>query len=47
MVKQCNCKHNFQDKEYGKGMRVHNETKKKPTALGGWKCTVCGSIKGK
>lgn len=40
-VKQCNCKHEFQDKTYGKQIRVHN--------IGGVKgslkysCTVCNN----
>lgn len=39
-IKQCTCKHEFQDVEYGKGMRVHNSNEKSE-----WKCTVCGSTK--
>lgn len=31
----CICKHKFQDKRYGKGMRVHNKKVK------GYRCTVC------
>lgn len=31
-----NCQHDFQDKQYGPGMRVHNITNK------GRRCTVCG-----
>lgn len=43
-VKQCNCTGpaaEYQNKVYGKGMRLHNEK------LGnkGAKCTVCGTIK--
>lgn len=37
---QCTCKHEYQDKEYGKGNRVHNSCAK------GYRCTVCGDIKG-
>jgi hypothetical protein len=33
----CTCQHEWQDKKYGKGMRVHNETKKH----GIYRCTVC------
>ncbi len=32
---KCKCHHDFQDKTYGFGNRVHNETNK------GWRCTVC------
>jgi hypothetical protein len=38
---QCNCKSEYQDEKYGEGMRVHNEGNKS------WRCTVCGSQKGK
>jgi len=40
MIQQCkNCKpHDFQDKLYGKNMRVHNRMK----ADGKFRCTVCG-----
>lgn len=31
----CTCSHEFQDKKYGKGKRVFNETTK------GYRCTVC------
>lgn len=43
MIKKCDCKHAFQDKKYGKGMRVHNEYTSKS---GGYRCTVCGKEKG-
>lgn len=43
---KCKCKHSFQDKEFGEGIRAHNPLTKKPTAQRpGMKCTVCGSIK--
>ncbi len=38
-VIKCSCKHDFQDKQYGQGMRVFNFTQKKTEA----KCTVCGT----
>ena len=38
MIKKCDCKHEFQDKEHGKGNRVHNQKKDSSKA----KCTVCG-----
>lgn len=35
------CKpHAFQDKRYGRGVRVHNRSKQK-----GWICTVCGNAR--
>ena len=39
----CGCEHEYQDKKYGKGMRVHNFTAKTET----WRCTVCERIKEK
>ncbi len=39
MIKHCNCEHEYQDKKYGKQMRVFNKGRDK------WKCTVCGAIK--
>lgn len=36
-IQKCTCKHDFQDKEHGKDMRVHNVDKK-----GNSHCTVCG-----
>ena len=41
-ITTCNCEHEYQDKKYGKGMRVHNETNKVPTT---YRCTVCGKVK--
>jgi hypothetical protein len=35
-VMLCGCQHEYQDKRYGLGKRVHNQTKKKT-----WRCTVC------
>ena len=40
-VIKCNCNHDYQDKVYGKGMRVHNYAEKAET----YKCTVCGDKK--
>ena len=37
--KQCNCVSEYQDAQYGKNNRVHNENNK------GLKCTVCGNQK--
>lgn len=34
-IKPCSCEHAWQDKQYGKGLRVKNQ------CLAGWRCTVC------
>lgn len=41
VVKNCSCMHEYQDKKYGKGKRIHNVTIKGTTA----RCTVCGNVK--
>ena len=43
-VRQCKskCKSEFQDQKYGKGIRVMNSTRNK--TVGGFKCTVCGTV---
>lgn len=43
----CDCKSEYQDKEYGKQLRLHNQALKKPSSEGGWVCTVCGKAKPK
>ena len=45
MILRCNCRHKFQDREYGNGLRVHNPCKGKDGALGHWRCTVCGNAR--
>jgi hypothetical protein len=40
-IKKCTCKHEFQDKKYGKGKRVFNYCKKTDK----YRCTVCGKEK--
>jgi hypothetical protein len=45
MILECNCKHEWQDKRYGENMRVHNFAKKASGERGGWRCTVCSSVK--
>lgn len=40
VIKRCSCTHDFQDKIYGQGMRVHNTTV--ATKNGKYRCTVCG-----
>ena len=48
-IRYCSCKHEYQDKIYGKGQRVHNYGENKYKASGGgtsgWICTVCGTVK--
>jgi hypothetical protein len=40
-IAPCSCRSEYQDKKYGKGMRVF--TGRFPSGkLGGWRCTVCG-----
>lgn len=43
----CECKSEFQDGKYGKGIRVHNSMQKpaKPNLVTGYRCTVCGKAK--
>lgn len=38
-IKTCVCQNKWQDKRYGKGKRVHNETTKGDAER--WRCTVC------
>jgi hypothetical protein len=39
-VQSCSCKHNDQDRMYGKGKRLHNQTRGNNRSE--WRCTVCG-----
>jgi len=41
MLLKCDCKSEYQDKAYGKGMRVHNLMAKSPTTEQMARCTVC------
>jgi len=41
MIKKCTCKHTIQDKKYGEGRRVHNETKISKGDGHMYRCTVC------
>ena len=36
IIAKCDCKNEFQDKKYGKGMRAKNSHNS------GYRCTVCG-----
>ncbi len=44
-IMPCKCEHAFQDKTYGKGLRVHNFARNVNNKQGGWRCTVCGTVK--
>jgi hypothetical protein len=41
-ILRCDCHHEYQDKIYGKGMRLH--TPKEEPEKNGYRCTVCGKI---
>jgi hypothetical protein len=41
-IMRCTCKHEYQDKRYGEGKRVHNLAVKAEA----WRCTVCGAKNG-
>lgn len=43
-VKRCTCKHEYQDKKYGRGLRVYNTFKAKNGNMRG-RCTVCKAEK--
>lgn len=44
-IKECTCEHEYQDKKYGKHMRVMNKCKAKGLKdKPEWRCTVCGRI---
>jgi len=40
-IKKCICKHEYQDKKYGSGMRVCNARKAKQGNRVIYRCTVC------
>ncbi len=42
-IKACKCESEFQDKEYGFKLRVHNKMIK-AGKLQGYRCTVCGNV---
>jgi len=43
MILKCNCKHDYQDKRYGPGRRVHNLCVKGGKVA--HRCTVCSNVK--
>lgn len=40
-IKPCSCKHEFQDKKYGQGMRVMNRCKQVDDKSTKFRCTIC------
>ena len=38
-----NCESEYQDKKYGKGIRVHNRCGGPDRKTDSWRCTVCGN----
>jgi hypothetical protein len=42
---KCDCDHEYQDKRYGKKIRLHNFAPKGYKTGPGWRCTVCKSVK--
>lgn len=43
-TKKCGCIHEFQDRTYGKGMRVMNMTAKGTKDSPKYRCTICLTI---
>ncbi|MFH1480768.1 MAG: hypothetical protein ABIG67_05845 [Pseudomonadota bacterium] len=41
-VMQCRCEHEYQDRVYGKGMRLFNNAPAKGAHPNRYRCTVCG-----
>lgn len=44
-IRPCSCDHEYQDKNYGRKLRVHNQAKSKSVNQEAWRCTVCGRLK--
>lgn len=40
----CSCENEFQDKRYGKGVRIANTTAKQDGTSTEVRCTVCGKL---
>jgi hypothetical protein len=47
VILKCKCKHDYQDAQYGPGQRVHNFAPKEFGGAGGWRCTVCLTLRPK
>jgi hypothetical protein len=43
MILQCDCQNEYQDRKYGKGMRVHNQRGK----TNNYRCSICLKDKAK
>jgi hypothetical protein len=43
LILKCRCQHDYQDRRYGYGLRVHNGCKSGTSGFG-WRCTVCGNV---
>lgn len=46
MILPCTCRNEYQDRLYGAGRRVHNETKTPPAMPRQYRCTVCENTRG-
>lgn len=46
LVLSCSCVSDYQDRRYGAGRRVHNQTTKTPPSPPPYRCTVCGQVRG-
>jgi len=44
---KCTCRNKYQDKKYGTYLRAHNYGEKCNGGNPGYRCTVCGTIKGR
>ena len=44
VILPCSCRHEFQDKEYGPGKRLHNRMSKDGKSSKKARCTVCGTV---
>ena len=44
IVRKCSCKHSDQDKIYGEGQRLCNQTSRSKDQHVESRCTVCGSL---
>jgi len=43
-VRPCDCAHDYQDRTYGAGKRVHNACEVPDETGQGWRCSVCGNV---
>lgn len=40
-ILDCQCKHDWQDRQYGRGKRLHNKILNEKGIGPQWRCTVC------